>query len=92
MKTKPKSLGKTLSRLRTAKDWTQADLAKRSKVSQAAISKIEAGKCEPSVGIARQLAKALTVSLDYLFSCRTGVDKYSKRNKVTAVETKPRQT
>jgi len=46
---------------------TQAQLAAKTDVSQAAIAAIEKGKREPSVGLLRKMADALTVDMDDLF-------------------------
>ena len=51
--------GDRLKQLRTEKGLSQAMLAKLAKVGQAALSKIEAGKNEPSYAMAKALANAL---------------------------------
>jgi len=64
MKKQRNSTGRTLTKLREAEGWTQADLADVSQVSQATISKIEAGLREPSFATAKRLARAFRVTLD----------------------------
>jgi transcriptional regulator with XRE-family HTH domain len=55
-------MGQRVKRLREAREWSQPDLAKRAKVSQAYIAELERGtKRNPSVRIAVRLAKALGV-------------------------------
>lgn len=56
-----------LRRLRTAKGWTQVDLAKKARVTQALISQLEAGKkASPSVVHILRIAKALGVTVEEL--------------------------
>lgn len=51
-----------IKRLREEAGWSQADLAKESGVSPAAISLIEKGERIPSLIVTRKLATAFTVS------------------------------
>ena len=55
-----------IEKCRKAKAWSQYKLAKESGVTQPTISRIEAGKYNPSHGTLRALAKALGVTLDEL--------------------------
>lgn len=56
-----------LRRLRDAKGWTQVDLAKKARVTQALISQLEAGKkASPSVVPLMRIAKALGVTVEEL--------------------------
>jgi XRE family aerobic/anaerobic benzoate catabolism transcriptional regulator len=60
-------MGQKVKRLREAREWSQPDLAKRAKVSQAYIAELELGtKRNPSVRIAVRLAKALGVPVTAL--------------------------
>jgi transcriptional regulator with XRE-family HTH domain len=60
-------MGQRVKRLREAREWSQPDLAKRAKVSQAYIAELERGtKRNPSVRIAVRLAKALGVPVTAL--------------------------
>ena len=53
-----------LRRLREATGWTQAELAKKARVTQALISQLEAGKKDsPSVVPLMRIAKALKVGM-----------------------------
>ncbi len=52
--------------LRKEKNWSQTDLAKQVGVSREIISKYEKEDVTPSVEVARKIADALNVSLDYL--------------------------
>lgn len=53
---------------RKARNWTVAELAKRSGVSQAMISKVERGTSSPSAAILSRLANALNITLSKLFA------------------------
>jgi len=53
----------TLLREREARNWSLADLAERSGVSKAAISKIERGLVSPTAGILVRLASAFDLTL-----------------------------
>jgi transcriptional regulator with XRE-family HTH domain len=56
-----------LRRLREAKGWTQVELAKKARVTQAFISQLEAGtKPTPSVVHILRIAKALGVTVEEL--------------------------
>jgi transcriptional regulator with XRE-family HTH domain len=60
-------MGQRVKRLREAREWSQPDLAKRARVSQAYIAELERGtKRNPSVRIAVRLAKALGVPVTRL--------------------------
>jgi len=56
-----------LRQLREAKGWTQVDLAKKARVTQALISQLEAGKkASPSVVPLLRIAKALGATVEEL--------------------------
>ncbi len=60
----------TLNRVRerrSARDWSQAELAERAGISRTAVSAIEAERLVPSVAAAIGLAKALECSVEELF-------------------------
>ncbi len=60
-------LGMTLKKLRIKAGLTQEDLAKKGGVSYAYISMLESGaKKNPSVALAKKLAKALKVTVGKL--------------------------
>ena len=56
--------------LRTAKGWTQEDLAQRVGVSRQSINSIERGKYIPSLPLALMFAKVFECSLDSLFQLK----------------------
>lgn len=58
---------KNLKRIRTARGLSQAKLAELANVKQATISRIESGTNNPSLAVADQIAKALSVSTVELF-------------------------
>jgi molybdate-binding protein/transcriptional regulator with XRE-family HTH domain len=53
---------------RTARGWSQADLARRAGVSRAAVSAIEIDRLVPSVAAALAIARALSCSVESLFA------------------------
>jgi molybdate-binding protein/DNA-binding XRE family transcriptional regulator len=58
--------------LRVAREWTQADLAKRAGISRAAVSAIESSRLTPSVTAALSLASVLGCTVEELFGRTTG--------------------
>ena len=58
----------TLRLQRAMRDLTQADLAERAGITRASVNAIEGGRMVPSIFLALKLARALTVSVDDLFS------------------------
>ncbi len=52
---------------RMVKKWTQQDLAKKAKITQAAVSQIEAGTKDPSLDTILAIAKALGIPVSKLF-------------------------
>lgn len=66
--TKPSRFGKKLKYYRDLKGLFSTDLARRAKVPQSTISKLETGAMQyPSVEVAFRLAQALGVTLDSFF-------------------------
>ncbi len=62
-----RGLGKMLRSLRKQEGWSQVDLAKKAKVSQAYIAKLETGvKKNPSLATLKRIAKALKVDVGEL--------------------------
>ncbi len=56
--------GMRLRRLREARGWTQAALARRVDVTEPYISMLETGaKCNPTLALVKKLARALGVTL-----------------------------
>lgn len=52
---------------RSAREWSQAELAKRAGISRAAVSAIESGRLTPSVTAALSLARVLECTVEELF-------------------------
>ena len=57
-----------LGQLRDANGMSQAALAKKARISREHLSRLEAGRYDPSVGVVQRLAKALGVSLTELLA------------------------
>lgn len=60
------NIGDKISSLRKQKKISQADLAKAAEVSREIIGRYERSEASPSVEVAKKIADALEVSLDYL--------------------------
>ncbi len=79
------SLGDYMREKRKEKDWSQRDLANASGVSNAEISRLEAGKRkEPSIAVLEKIAKALNTPIsevlehaDLLEAGKAFVEKYA---------------
>ena len=61
-------LGERIALLRRSRGLSQAELARRLKISPSAMGMYEQGRREPSVQILVQLAAALGVTTDYLLT------------------------
>jgi transcriptional regulator with XRE-family HTH domain len=59
-------VGARIVRLRSAKGWTQPDLARRLEVSRERLSKWERGKNDPPLAMVIALCDVLEVSMDEL--------------------------
>lgn len=57
---------KIITELRKERDWSQADLASKTGISQVMVGKYERGDAVPSIEVAKKMADAFEVSLDYL--------------------------
>jgi transcriptional regulator with XRE-family HTH domain len=57
-----------LKRMREAKGLSQADLARRAKITREYVNKLEAGRYDPTVGVIQRLAKALGVPVTELLT------------------------
>lgn len=66
MVTGDKIFASRLLALRKQQGWSQPELAKKVGTSGAIIGRYERGEIIPSIGVARKLAEALAVTLDYL--------------------------
>lgn len=60
------TLGKRILELRKERGWSQPDLGRRVGTSGAIVGRYERAEITPSVDVARKLAEALGVTLDYL--------------------------
>jgi len=63
----PENLPHLVQTLRLARNWTQADLARRAGISRAAVSAIESNRLTPSVTAALSLASVLGCTVEELF-------------------------
>lgn len=59
-------IGKVIIELRKAKGWSQNDLASKTDISQVMVGKYERDDAIPSIEVAKKIADAFEVSLDYL--------------------------
>lgn len=59
-------INKVITDLRKEKDWSQADLANKTGISQVMVGKYERGDASPSIEVAKKIADAFEVSLDFL--------------------------
>lgn len=59
-------INKIIADLRKEKDWSQADLANKTGISQVMVGKYERGDASPSIDVAKKIADAFEVSLDFL--------------------------
>jgi transcriptional regulator with XRE-family HTH domain len=55
-----------ITELRKQKGWSQSELAKQISVSREIVGRYERGDAVPSIDIAKRMADAFEVSLDYL--------------------------
>ena len=53
--------------LRAERDWSQADLAGRLKVSRQSVNAIETGKYDPSLPLAFRIAKLFDLPIEAIF-------------------------
>ncbi len=67
-KTALANLGKRIHELRKQRGWSQPAAGKMVGTSGAIIGRYERGEMTPSIEVARKLAKAFGVTLDYLVS------------------------
>ena len=59
-------MGTRIRKLRETRDMSQAELAKRARITREYVNKLEAGRYDPTVGVVTKLAKALGVPLTEL--------------------------
>ena len=53
--------------LRAARDWSQADIAKRLHVSRQSVNAIETGRYDPSLPLAFRIAELFELSIEEVF-------------------------
>lgn len=58
--------------LRAERDWSQAELAERARVSRQTINAIETEKYEPSLTLAFRLAQIFAMPIDAIFQPEDG--------------------
>jgi putative transcriptional regulator len=58
--------------LRAERNWSQADLAERLKVSRQSVNAIETGKFDPSLPLAFRLARLFEMTIEQLFMSEDG--------------------
>ena len=66
MATEDKEFGNRLLSLRKEQGWSQPELGKKISTSGAIIGRYERGEITPSIEVAKKLADAFGVTLDYL--------------------------
>lgn len=54
--------------LRAERDWSQADLAERLKVSRQSVNAIETGKYDPSLPLAFKIATLFDMAIEDIFT------------------------
>lgn len=60
------NIGERITEQRKVKNWSQADLANKIEVSRVIIGRYERNEAAPSIDVAKKIADAFNVSLDYL--------------------------
>lgn len=56
-----------LREMRTAKEWSQSDLAEKLEVSRQTVNAIETGRYDPSLPLAFKLARLFKVAIEDIF-------------------------
>jgi putative transcriptional regulator len=62
------SMKNRLRDLRAGKEWSQADLADKLRVSRQTINAIETERYEPSLGLAFKMARIFKTSIEEIFT------------------------
>lgn len=60
--------------LRAERDWSQAELAQRLRVSRQTVNAIETGKCDPSLPLAFRIARLFGRPIEEIFLCDLEAD------------------
>jgi putative transcriptional regulator len=61
----------SLKDLRTARGWTQADLAARLEISRQSVIAIETGKFDPSLPLAFRISEVFGLPIEQIFQRET---------------------
>jgi transcriptional regulator with XRE-family HTH domain len=70
------SMAEKIQRARKKRRWSQEELARRAKLSQSAVSRLESGELDnPTADVVRNLCLALDMSSDYLIDLYKEVEK-----------------
>jgi transcriptional regulator with XRE-family HTH domain len=73
------TIGKTIKQLRLERGFTQAELAKKSRLHRVGLAKIESGQRKtPDLATCRKLAKALGVDITFLLEGKMEAKKWNK--------------
>lgn len=56
-----------LREMRTAKEWSQSDLAEKLEVSRQTVNALETGRYDPSLPLAFKLARLFQVAIEDIF-------------------------
>lgn len=75
------NIGAKITTLRKDKNWSQTDLSKQVGVSREIIGRYERNEVVPSIEVAKKIADAFDVSLDYLVN-KTDQDNIFKDQKM----------
>lgn len=84
-------VSKTITELRKQKDWSQYELSKRINVSREIIGRYERGEAMPSIEIAKKIADAFEVSLDYLAGVTNKKIDKTTLNRIEEIENMPQE-
>ncbi len=68
------TIKKRITTEREKRGWTQAELAKKARITPAAICQIEKGDRTPTIPVLHRIAQVLQVSLDYLAGYKDSVE------------------
>ncbi len=83
-------LGQRVKQLRESRNWSQAELARRTGITKSAVSTYELSMRTPSADVVRAFAKAFEVSADFLLgleNCRVvEIDGLSERDEALVRE------
>lgn len=80
------NLAGKITELRKEKGWSQSELAKQIQVSREIVGRYERGDAVPSIDIAKRIADAFEVSLDYLVGATEKQVNKEMLNRIEAVD------